>query len=716
MAESLYSTSWFRVAELRPRLRSHTQIHRHIYRGDVWYVLQDHASGRYHRFTPEANLIMGLMDGQRTVQDIWALALSRLGNDTPPQDEVIKLLSDLHRADVLQTDSALDVAEMHKRRKAHRKQRLKQYIGNPLSLRIPLIDPDRWLERTKPAYMPLFGWLGAALWLAVVLMGVFTAAMHWRPLTSGVLDHVFSAENLFLMWLIFPVVKTLHEFGHAMVAKAGGGEVHEMGVMLLLFMPIPYVDASAASSFKSKRWRLLTGFAGMGVELFIAALAVVVWVYLEPGLARAVAYNVLLLTGASTLVFNGNPLLRYDGYYMLADALEIPNLGQRASEYYGYLFKRKVLGVPELEAPPTAKGEVGWFLFYGAASLLYRVWITLTIVWLVAGQFFFIGILLALWSLWTMAASPLLQQARKLKSTFEGVPKQARMRSWTGGLAFALTLVLVLAVVPLPASTSAQGVIWAPEKTQVRATVDGFVQQVVARPGAKVKQGQALIVCDDPELRARLQAAQSALQELQARLDAARVVSLMENSILQEQLVHAQAALALAQRRVDELTLRAPADGVFIIQSPTDLPGRLLQRGEWVADVLDSAATVRVIVSQDSADRVRGDTTHVQVRAVERVGEVLDARIVREVPAATDELPSMTLSLQGGGHIALDPNHPDGNRSIEKLFVIDLELPPGARPTRLGSRVYVRFAHAPEPVMVQSWRVLRRLFLRKFNV
>jgi putative peptide zinc metalloprotease protein len=715
MAESLYSPSWYRVAELRPRLRSHTQIHRHLYRGEVWYVLQDHASGRYHRFTPEANLIIGLMDGQRSVEDIWALALTRLGNDVPPQDEVIKLLSDLHRADVLQTDTALDVAEMHKRRKAHHKLRIKQYIGNPLSMRIPLVDPDRWLERAKPWFMPLFGWFGALLWLAVVGFGLTMAAMHWRALTSGALDHVFSAENLLLMWLVFPVVKTLHEFGHAIVAKAGGGEVHEMGVILLLLMPIPYVDASSAAAFQDKRWRLLTGFAGMGVELFLAALAVVAWAYLEPGLPRAVAYNVLLLTGASTLVFNGNPLLRYDGYYMLADWLEAPNLGQRSSEYYGYLFKRYVLGLADLEAPLTAKGERGWFLFYGAASLAYRVWITFTIVFMVASRFFFIGVLLALWSLWSMAVMPMVQQVNKLVAATGG-QNDSKLRTWGGGGAFVLMLVIVFGLLPLPASTSAEGVIWAPERTQVRATQDCFVTRLMAVPGQKVKRGDPVVECDDTEVRAKLVRTEAELAELEARVDAANVSNRVESSILHEQLIHVRSAYEIAAKHIEELIMRAPVDGTFVVQTPADLPGKFVQRGELVADVLDAAATVRVVVLQDGAERVRSGTKGVLVRPVERVGDVIAARIVREVPAATDELPSMTLSLQGGGKIGLDPTRPGDNRSIDKLFIIDLELPPGERSTRLGSRVYVRFEHQNEPLAMQGWRVMRRLFLRKFNV
>lgn len=715
VAESLFSTSWYRVAGLRPRLRSHTQIHRHLYRGQVWYVLQDHASGRFHRFTPEANLVIGLMNGERSMQEIWEQALGRLGNDVPTQDEIVKLLSDLHRADALQTHGPLDLAELHQRRRAHRRMRIKQYIGNPLSLRIPLMDPDRWLERWRPWLAPLFGWGGALLWLAVVGMGVVLAVMHWSALTSGTLDQVFSAQNLLLMWMIFPVVKIVHELAHAVVTKAGGGEVHELGVMLLVLMPIPYVDASAASAFRSKQWRMLAGFAGIGVELFIAALALLAWVHLEPGLPRAVAYNVLLLTGASALIFNGNPLLRYDGYYILSDAIEIPNLAQRANDYYGHLFKRHVLGRKDAEPPHVVRGERGWFLFYGVASLAYRLWITLAIVFLVASQFFFIGIVLALWCLWTMVAQPLMKTLLKLR-TLLGHGTDGRSRAWAGVAAFVLLLVAVLGWLPLPSTTRAEGVVWAPERTQVRAAVDGFVTRVVARPGSAVRQGQVLIECQDPELLARQRRVRAELAELQARADAARVSSRVEAAILEQQIAQMGVAADLIDRRLAGLTLRAPLDGVFVLPAADDLPGRYLQRGDLVADVLDAATTVRVVVPQAAKDRVRAAATRVEVRSAARVGEVLPARIAREVPAATDELPSLTLSLQGGGQIGLDPSRPDNPRSIDKLFVLDLELPAGAGFRQLGGRVFVRFEHAPEPLAVQAWRGLRHLLLRRLDI
>src|SRR5262249_62290953 len=163
-------------------------------------------------------------------------------------------------------------------------------------------------------------------WLAVVLPAIVLPAVHWGDLTRDIVDRLFSARTLIAVWLLFPVIKALHELGHAFATKTFGGEVHDMGVMLLVFTPVPYVDASSASGFENKWRRALVGAAGMIVELFVAALALYLWLAAEPGLLSAVAYNTILIAGVTTLLFNGNPRLRCDGYEILAGLLEITDL------------------------------------------------------------------------------------------------------------------------------------------------------------------------------------------------------------------------------------------------------------------------------------------------------------------------------------------------------------------------------------------------------
>src|SRR5689334_4820421 len=344
MSAPLLSNAWYRVAALKPRLRPHARLYRHRYRGEVWYLLQDPASGRVHRFTPAARTLIAAMDGRRTVEEIWELANRRLGERSPTQDQLIQLLGQLHGADLLLSDVSPDVAELFSRGERDMKARRRAAYGNPMAVRLPLWDPNGFLDRARSWLDRLWSGWGAALWLAVVLPALLLVPPHWPELTHNFSDRVLALDNLVVLYLLFPFIKAFHELGHASATKAGGGEVHDLGLILLVLMPVPYVEASAASAFSSKWRRATVGAAGMAAELFLAALAFYLWLAVEPGMIRAALFNLMLIAGVSTVIFNGNPLLRYDAYYILCDLIEMPNLSARALRYWAYLAERYALG------------------------------------------------------------------------------------------------------------------------------------------------------------------------------------------------------------------------------------------------------------------------------------------------------------------------------------------------------------------------------------
>ncbi len=368
--KSLLSPSWYRVAGLRLRLRAHARFHRTLYRGQLWYVLQDRTSGRFHRLSPAAHLLVALLDGQRTLEDAWGMACERLGEDALTQEEVIRLLGQLHAADVLFGDVPPDIDELADRGQRQRRRRVTMSLLNPLAVRVPLLDPDRFLDATAGISRLVFSAFGAVVFLATLIYAGLLAAQNWRPLTENIADNVLAADSLLLLLVTYPIVKALHELGHAYAVKRWGGEVHEMGVMLLVLIPVPYVDASDSMSFPEKGRRALVGAAGILVELFLASVAMIVWVNAEPGLWRAFAFNVMLIGGVSTVLFNGNPLLRFDGYYVLSDLIEIPNLANRANQYIGYLVQRYAFGVTGLDSPATTRGEAPWLFGYAIAAFV----------------------------------------------------------------------------------------------------------------------------------------------------------------------------------------------------------------------------------------------------------------------------------------------------------------------------------------------------------
>jgi putative peptide zinc metalloprotease protein len=714
MRSSLFSPSWYRVEALRPRLRSHAQIHRHTYRGEPWYVLQDHTSGRLMRFTPGAHLLIGLMDGRRTVKEIWEIGRARLGDDAPTQEEMIRILSQLHGADVLQCDVPPDTLEILRRHDKKQRGRWTQNIRNPLSMRFKLIDPERFLTRWQGLVNPVFGWVGGLVWLAVVGWAVFLAGVHWSELTMNVTDRVLAPENLFLMWVVFPFIKGFHEFGHGFAVKRLGGEVHEMGILFLVFTPIPYVDASASSAFRGKWERALVGAAGMGAELFLASLAMFVWVAVEPGPLRAVAYNMIIIAGVSSILFNMNPLLRYDGYYILTDLLEIPNLGPRGANYLTYLAQRHLFGLREAEPPFSTGGEKFWFFVYTVSAFVYRIFLYVFIVLFIAERFFFVGLIIAALAVFNMFVMPVYKAARFIFAS--PTLGRRRARAVTVSLVILAAAAAVVFLLPVPLSTRTEGVMWIPEDSFVRAGEEGVVEEIVAVPGGRVQPGDLLVRCSDPLLPARIRVLESRLAELRVMRDGQRLTDRLQAQITEEEMANVEGQLADARRREAGLEVFSKVEGTFLVPDFRDLPGRFVRRGEVLGYVVEpSTVTVRVVVSQPDADLVRARTGPIQMRLPESFTEITEATLKREVPAATDQLPSRALGQIGGGGVAIDPRDEQGLTSFQKVFLFDI-APPDAWVFNVGGRVYVRFDHGLEPLVWRWYRSVRQLLLARFNV
>lgn len=715
MNAPLLSSWWYRVAARRPKLRSHARLHRHLYRGEVWYLLQDPASSRVHRFTPSARLVISLMDGNHTVEELWELANKHLGEDAPSQDELIQLLGQLHAADLLESDVTPDVAEVFSRSGREEKARHLRSFGNPMAIRIPLFDPDRLLNRCRGLLRLVWSGWGALAWCVVVLPAFVLVWPHWPELTHNFSDRVMAVDNLAIIYLVFPLIKALHEIGHASATKAGGGEVHDVGIILLVMLPVPYVEASAASVFRSKYRRALVGAAGMAVELFVAAIAFYLWLLVEPGLVRATLFNVMVIASVSTILFNGNPLLRYDAYYILVDLIEIPNLGARSTRYLGYLIERYLLGISEATMPDASRSEQAWFVFYGLASTIYRMLVTILIALFIAGQFFFIGVLLAIWAGIAMAVLPVVKAVWHLLHSPRLRKRRSRSLAISGGLV--LGLAAFLFVVPMPYHSHVEGVLWLPEEAMVRASANGFLRELLAVPGSQVAQGDPLVQSYEPTLLAQLRRSEGKVTELRAEYAAEFVSDRAKAQIVRDKLVAEQANLALARERAAELVTRARSDGVFIAPQMVDMPGRYYRRGELLGYVVGKTAPLaRVVVPQEAVDRVRLTTDRIEVRAVDQPHLTLEGRVLRAVPAAGEYLPTAALGIEGGGDLATDPRDAKGARTLQRTFQFDIELEGMEAMDHFGQHVFVRFDHRMEPLSVQWYRSIRLLLLTNFHV
>ena len=714
MSDQLLNSHWYRIADVKLSLPSHVRVHQHSYRKTVWYVLRDETTGKHHRFNQAAYNFIRQIDGSRSISEIWQALNEELGDDAPTQDDVIRLLGTLHFANFLHTNITADIEKLIDRRKKERKQLFKTRFGNPLALRFPLLDPDAFLSRYLPYVAPLFTRTAGIIALLVIMFAALQMVRNWEILSNYAVENSLSSYNLFLMWLVYPFIKIVHELGHGFAVKRWGGEVHELGIMLLVLMPVPYVDASAASSFRSKYKRMFVGAAGIIVELLLAAVALIIWLNIQQGLVSELLFNVMLIGGVSTLLFNGNPLLKFDGYFVLADAVEIPGLGVRANKYYGYLIQRYVFNVKSLESPIMAAGESLWFIIYAASAFVYRLFLMVAITLFVANQYFFIGVGLAIWALFMQAVMPVYKWFKHLFTS--PVLMQRRERAIAVTAAFIISVTAVIFMIPVPLNTVTEGVVWLPEKSHVRAMADGFVDSVLVKPGAIVTKGSQLIVTSDPLVKAELKLLKAQYRELEVKHVALVSEDIVQAQITLEEMKLIQGKIAFIEKQINELVMESAEDGVFVMADASEMQGYFVKQGDPVAYVINyDEVNVRVVVPQNAIGLVRQNVEQVEVRFVGQINQRYKTTISREIPAATYKLPSKALAQQGGGTIQTDPFDTDGVKTRDQYFQFEVAMPENITASRVGQRVYVKFLHGSEPLALQWYRAFEELFLNELG-
>ncbi len=715
MNDGLLSPLWYRVAKLRPKLHSHIEIHRHDYRGLIWYLLEDTTTGRNHRFNPAAYQFIGLLDGNNNVQAIYKQICDQLEDFAPGQEEIIQLLGQLHAADLIQTNVLTDTEELFERQAKQKSSKLKQRFSNPVIQRIPLWDPEEFLNRHFNKVSWLFTYPVAIAWVLLISYALSMAIINWPQVNEHFTINALAPYNLIILFLLYPPIKILHELGHAFSAKMEGGEVHEMGINFMLFMPIPYVNVSTATHFRSKYKRILVSAAGILVESFLAALGLLLFLAAEPGLIQDIGFNIFLIGGISSLFFNGNPLLKYDGYYILADLLGIPNLFQRSSQYWRYLFQFYLFGLKTVDSPANAPGEPFWFLLYSVLSFLYRLAVLWFILVIVTDKFFFLGVVLAVWLLGIQIALPLVKALNFIFSS--PLLKQNRSRAILSSSTLISVFIGLFGFTPIPSYTMAEGVLWQPDEAQVKAQQDGFAGPLEIQNNQLITEGTQVIRLMDPFLLTEEKIARAKVSELESHYRAKRLDRQVKASIIKDAIGVANSELEFIQQKIDSMSIKAFKSGRILLPEADDLPGRFVKKGELLGYILDERTpSVRVAVKQDNIGQLRAKVIDINIRLANDLHTDYTAKIIRQAPEAINYLPSEALSTKGGGQFIIDPSHNDPLYSLEKTFLVDLKFDPGQNDTPLGTRVYVRFDHGGEPLATQWYRKIRQVFLRQFNV
>lgn len=719
---AIFSESWHRVAGQKLRLRSSVVIRRQTFRGERWYVAQDTFTNQFFRFREEVYHFVARLDGTRTVDEVWAGCVANRPDSAPGQGEVVSLLAQLYQANLLMGDTPADTAQLFSRHQKRRHQELISQLFGIFFLRIRLFDPDRLLNKTWPAVRWLVSRPAAFVWVGLLLAALWSLVGQWdRAMDQS--QSVLAPGNLLLLYGAFTVAKLIHEFGHAYAVKAFGGEVHTMGMMLLVFTPVPYVDATAAWAFPERWKRVMVGAAGMLPELVYASLAALVWANTGPGTLNSLAYNTMVVASVSTLLFNLNPLLRFDGYYILSDLTESPNLQSRSGRHWMYLWERRALDINTLESPARTRGEAWGLTLFGAASYVYRILITISIILFVADRYFGLGLLAAVLAFTGAFLLPLGKAGRYLMRE-PRIERSRRRAMFIAGSAVA-TVVLFLGVVPMPDHFRAPGLVRAVGSVDVNSPVAGWMVSLETPSGTSVGTGQSLLKLESPELELQLAAARAELAQAQGR---ERQMLAEYSAGIEPMRLRREASEAVVGRLEadrEALDLRAPTAGRWVALRTEDWEGLYVGRGIRLGEIVGPGPEWEffAVVSQDDASALfdaAGRQAEVRFRGSS--GREVSVNSWRVVPGRQEQLPGPALGWMASGPVKTRENDQRGVLADQPFFLVvgrvgTAGVGAGEGPLLWQGRLGVmRFARPWRPLLVQWARDLRQVLQNRYQI
>lgn len=644
--------STIEFARARLRLRDDLRVAPQMYAGEPFYHFSSTGGASFYRVGwPEA-VFISLLDGHTTFAAALASSSQTLGDRALSQQRAMELCSWLIEHGLATLTDHDAVASGAARTFAAPETGTGWTRFNPLWLRIPLGNPDRLLR----ALTRCFGWCFApiatvlACLLTVVAMLVIHA--HWQEFAADA-SRIVSVNNWLWLGLIGLLLKLVHELGHGIVCLRYGGSIREAGCVLAMLVPLPYVDATSAWAFRSRWQRIHTALAGVQVELVVASLAAIAWTAGDGLLTRQLLQNVVIMSSVSTVIFNLNPLMKFDGYFVLSDLLQIPNLSNEASGSLARGLRRVFLG--QLSTAPRFTGRrSGIVLAYGVASMVWRVAVSASLLLTASMLGHGAGLPLAVFGLLVWFGRPVIRTAKTLWSLRLDSPERL-MRCVSMTVALACVAVGLAAWLPAPVLETVPGVVDFADSGVVRAETEGFVESVLVTDGCLVKTGDVLVVLRNEDIVAELTSTKQKLEQELLRLQtAASNHDSPAMHIASGNVASLRKQVDECQRRFDALTLRAPVNGHIVARTIQQLPGTWLKTGTLVAIVGDpTQKELRLSVGQRELPRTLSLVGE-PVRARACDGTTIAGTLATVDPQGSRILRDESLAATNGGPLDVD--------------------------------------------------------------
>lgn len=716
------------LAALRPAaVRSDLIIRRQLFKFAEYYVVKDPLALTYFRLQPEEAYLLGLLDGKRTIRQVAEIFSQRYPNSDASIEKIGGFVNQLGAGGLLNV-SADRFVQTARGRAGVTQNVLSIWIkvvSTFLFMKFPLLDPSPWLGKLAHAirfvWTPWFVGICLALWVWTIgFLLVHREAFH-----SNILNFL-SPGNFVVLWVAIIIIKTCHEFGHATTCRHFGGEVHEMGVCLMCFTPCGYVDASDAWMMPHKRHKLYTTIAGIFTELVLACIAAHLWIFLPDGFGRNLAFNAMLVASVNTLVFNANPLMRFDGYYVACDLLEIPNLRMKAIMYCSYHVQRVLLGYRNInqEVIVGAEAHGRMFIIYAvlAYSYMFLVIYGLTKIFArVLAPYGLHDFGLAL-GVFVEGSYALLPVIKVLIDAFHPgvhiVKTTSTRRRVSLTLSFCALIVAGCFFIPTHFHVKQQAMVMAVDGEFVSPTVPGVVKSVAVKTGQWVNAGDLVAALENPALVADLERARADRESVRLRLARAQrdpswhiAEREAEASSL---LAVAETSYARAEEEISRLQLHATVSGYVVTPAVDQLVGTYALPHHSLLRIANTKEVKLVIPLTEDQSQLVAKGSAVSGRWIAN-GEKLSAHLTSAPsrPAESNELSAGMLSVFGGPAPINVGRRPPGSQGADAfpLFLAEANLPEaGNRFLLEGMRAKVEITGRSATPAQKIWRWLLTLW------
>ncbi|MBN2064208.1 MAG: HlyD family efflux transporter periplasmic adaptor subunit [Sedimentisphaerales bacterium] len=643
-----------RLGNAHVALRNDLEVHRHIYRGQPQYIIRDPLTLKCCKLNQKDYTISTYIDDHITLAEVFKRLVADNILKSSEENGFYRFIVSMHQMTLLNLPIANDKS-LYKKFRARQQARRNEKLMSFFFLKIPLFDPDAFLSK----YCHLAGWLFTRwfffVWLACMMIGGYIIAARHEELLLPV-SQMFSPRNVVFMWFMLIALKVIHEFGHAFACKKFGGQVTEMGLFLIVLTPCAYVDVTSSWGFNRKLHRLIVGLGGMYFESIIAFAALLTWSLTDGLIAQQMAHNVFFLASLATVLMNINPLMRFDGYYLLSDMLEIPNLRQNAQDFTLSVIKRIFLGLP-INSPHEGWKLRAGLLLFGISASIYRSVVVLSISILISMKAFMIGLAMAGFYIFSQLYKIVRNTTVYLWKAQESAPVRKR--------AIALSIILLSVIpaaiffIPLPGSMKYMGQLTCTNETIVRVEQDGILEDIYARPGQAATAGIKLVSLSNSLLTDRYLELKTRAQKAQVEQDAASYQ--VNNDILSDQQrAYTRSVFSefkMCEKDFNGLNICPETNGLIVAGLNHNNKGRHLKKGTPIATIISGNWVVKLLISeQDIAQSGIYAGQKAVFRSASYPGRDFAGRVTTISPQGKRDFDRPALTSLGTGDIAVNSN------------------------------------------------------------